>query len=293
MTSAALLEEFLRHLRVERGLAENSWLTYRYQLAGYLRFLEGRGRDVLSATRDDVVAYLEEKKNGSLKASTLFTAAVAVRQFHGFLVAKGLAPADPTAGMKLPKFKQQLPNPLSEEEIRRLLDRPGYKFRDIRNLAMLEVLYATGLRVSELTGLIAEQLNLKDGWIRVFGKGAKERMVPIGPRATAAILRYLETKTTRFPAAQGPLFVSVRGRPLGRGAFWSALRKMGQAAQLAARVFPHRIRHSAATSLLEGGMDLRVLQEMLGHSAITTTQIYAHVRAEHLKESYRKAHPRF
>jgi len=286
---------YLRHLRLERGLAEQSTLkSYGYQIRTYLAFLRRRGRDATSASRDDVLTFLEKKRAEGQRTSSLFSAAIAVRQYHRFLAAEGITASDPTAGMRLPKFEQRLPDPLSEEEMRRLLDRPcGGRFVQIRNAAMLEFLYGTCIRVSELTGLMAEQVDLKGGFVRVFGKGAKERIVPVGPRATAILLRYLEAKASRFQDRGGTLFVSNRGRPLTRGSVWLALKRTASTARVRGRVFPHRIRHSGATALLAGGADIRFVQEMLGHASITTTQIYTHVSPELLKKAVAKSHPRY
>jgi site-specific recombinase XerD len=158
---------------------------------------------------------------------------------------------------------------------------------------MIELLYSTGMRVSELTSLSADQLNLKGGSVRILGKGGKERIVPVGPRAVTAIRRYLEARGRRFGAANGPFFLSFRGRPLNRGALWFILRNVARSAGLTGRIFPHRIRHSSATHLLAGGADLRVLQQLLGHASIVTTQRYTHVSTELLKQTCQKAHPRF
>jgi integrase/recombinase XerD len=288
-----LLAQFVRHLRVERGLAANTWNTYAAQIRFYLDYLGRHGKTPTTALRDDVVGCLEEHQQSGAASSTLYTATIAIRQFHRFLHSQSLAATDPTATMKLPKVTQRLPHPLSEEQMTRLLTPPASnKFLHIRNAAMLEILYGTCMRVSELTQLTAEQVNLKDGFVRVFGKGGKERIVPIGPKATAALLRYLDAKALRFPGHGAALFVSHRGRPMTRGSYWLALKKMGRAARLPA-VHPHAIRHSGATHLFEGGADLRILQTLLGHVRITTTQIYAHVSSEFLKKVCGRTHPRF
>lgn len=290
----SLLDHFIRHLRIERGLSPRTDQTYAFHLNGYAAFLSARGRNSSDAGRADILAYLERRQRQGVQPSTLFGAAIAIRQFHRFLAANGHAAEDPAASMPLPKLRQRLPKPLSEEEMQRLLDRPwGTNFDDVRNRAMIELLYATGMRVSELTSLAADQLDLKDGSVRILGKGGKERIVPVGPRAVIAILRYQEAKGRRFGAAREPLFLSVRGRPLTRGALWIILRNAARSAGLTGRIFPHRIRHSAATHLLAGGADLRVLQELLGHASVVTSQRYTHVTADLLKKTCQKAHPRF
>lgn len=292
-TATDHLEAFRKHIEVERGLAANTCKSYCYQVGQYLAFLSHRNTAVSAANREDIVAWLEEKKNAGQRSASLFCAAMALRQFHRFLAASGRTAADPTAGMKLPKLRQRLPTPLSKDEMRHLLDRSwGYQFQHVRNQAMLELLYATGMRVSELIGLKIEAVNLTEGWVRILGKGGKERTVPVGPRATAVILRYLEAKLGRFPAAGGALFVSIRGRPLGRGAFWLMLKKVAVSVGLPG-MFPHRVRHSTATHLLFGGASLKAIQEILGHASIVTTQRYAHVSNDLLKQTCRKAHPRY
>jgi integrase/recombinase XerD len=291
--SNPLLGQFIRHLRVERGLAANTWNTYAAQIRSYLNYLIRHGQTPTTALREDVVGCLEEHQRSGASSSTLYTATISIRQFYRFLHSQGLTTTDPTATMKLPKITQRLPRPLSEEEMTRLLTPPASnKFLHIRNAAMLEILYGTCIRVSELISLTAEQVNFKDGFVRVFGKGGKERIVPIGPTATAALLRYLEAKTLRFPGHGPVLFVSHRGRPMSRGSYWLALKKMAMAARLPG-VFPHAIRHTGATALISGGADIRIVQELLGHQSILTSQIYTHVSAEVLKRAISKSHPRY
>lgn len=295
MAGGDVLDGFMRHLRVERGLSTNTCLSYGYQLGGYVAFLRERAREPAAATREDVLAYLERRKDDGLKSASLFIAAMAVRQFHRHMAQIGRAAADPTAGMRLPRFKQRIPKPLAEDGMDRLLRQPvGAKFSALRDNAMLELMYATGMRVSELTGLRSGQVDLRDGWVRVTGKGSKERLVPFGPRAGAALGRYLEARAARFPAAGDVVFLNGRGRgPITRGGFGRRLGAAARRAGLAGRVTPHQIRHSCATHLLQGGVDLRTLAELLGHASVLTTARYTHVTAEHLKKACQRAHPRF
>jgi integrase/recombinase XerD len=259
-----------------------------------MRFLASRGLTPATATRDDVMAYLEARRDARLASSSLFAAAIAIRQFHRFLAEQGHTKADPTTGMKLPKFKQRLPEPLSVQEMARLLDAPiGSKFNHVRNKAMLELMYATGMRVSELLGLTLDNVNLEECYVRLCGKGGKERIVPVSQKAKAAILRYLEALNQRLPIAQATLFVNSHGQALNRGTFWWELRRMAMRAGLHGRITPHQIRHTTATVMLEGGASLRVVQEMLGHVSVQTTQRYTHVTAEFMKATCNKAHPRF
>lgn len=294
MTSDALLAEFARHLRVERGLSENTLLTYGYQLKGYLAFLSAAGKDVLAATKDDILAYLETKKKSGRRSATLFACAIALRQFYRFLKEQGHAKMDTAQGMRLPKFKQRLPDPVGVDGMEKLLSSPmGNKFHQVRMKAALEVLYSTGMRVSELVQLRLEQVNFEEGWIRVMGKGGKERLVPFGDQARNTLVCYMKVREARFPLCGDTFFLSSRGRALTRGAFWIQLRHLALRAGLQERLHPHRIRHSVASHMLAGGADIRILQEFLGHRNISTTQRYTHVSPELLKATCRKTHPRF
>jgi len=217
----ALLDEFMRHLRVERGLSRNTCLSYRYQLERYVAFLRSGGREPASAARGDVMAYLERRKGDGLKSASLFIAALAVRQFHRYLAQAGHAGADPTAGMRLPRFKQRIPQPLDAEGVELLLRPPAVaKFAALRDHAMFELMYATGMRVSELVGLKLVQVDLKGGWVRVMGKGSKERIVPFGRRATTALSHYIAVRSARFPAAPDAVFLNAKGcGAITRGGF--------------------------------------------------------------------------
>jgi len=294
MTQDAMLDGFLQHLRVERGLAPNTCLSYGYQLGAYVAFLRARGQEPATATRDDVIAYLERRKGDGLRSASLFIAAMAVRQFHRHLAQTGCASADPTAGMRLPRFKQRIPKPLDAEGMDRLLRPPvGATFSVLRDHAMLEAMYATGMRVSELVGLRLGQVDLGAGLARPMGKGSKERIVPFGARAVIALRRYLAARAARFPAAPDVVFLNTWGRGLTRSGFGWRLATAARRAGISGRLTPHQIRHSCATHMLEGGADIRIVQEMLGHASITTTQIYTHVSANLMRETCRKAHPRF
>lgn len=254
--------------------------------------MAARGRNVNAVGRGDVLDYLESRKKAGLKSSSLFLAIVAIRQFYRYFLGLRYAMTDPTSGMPLPKFSQRLPEPLSVAEMERLLAVPtGSKFTAVRNRAMLELLYATGIRISELVGLHPRQIDLAEGWVRVLGKGSRERVVPIGRKAREALSRYLAIREKRALPASDVLFVSVRGRPMTRGEFWRQLKTLSARAGIAGN-FPHRIRHSVATHLLAGGADLRALQELLGHKKITTTERYTHVEPEHLRRVWDRAHPR-
>ena len=295
MPSDSLLDGFIRHLRVERGLAPNTCLSYGYQLGAYAAFLRIRGKGAAEATREDVLSFLEARKAEGLKSASLFIAALAIRQLHRYLMSQGLAATDPTAGLRLPRFKQRLPEPLDAERMGRLLQPPASsRFAALRDHAMLELMYATGMRVSELVSLRLGQVDLGGGWVRVLGKGSKERLVPFGPRAGAALDRYLEGRAARFPEAGDVLFLNGRGEgPITRSGFGRRLAAVARRSGDSGRLTPHQIRHSCATHLLEGGADVRVLQQLLGHSSITTTQRYTHVTTGLLRKTCQSAHPRF
>ena len=290
-----LLDAFLRHLRVERGLSPRTEQTYAQHLRGYLAFLPARGRDPLSVDHPVILAYLDRRQQHGVGPSTLFGAVIALRQFHRFLTSEGQTPNDPTAGMKLPKLRQRLPKPLSVDQMDRLLMTVGRGkgFHHVRNLAMLELMYSTGIRVSELINIELGQIDLKENWLRVVGKGGRERLVPISARAKGSLLNYMDARTTRFAAPPETMFLNSRGSKLSRGGFWQILRRVAIKAGLKESVFPHRIRHSAATHLLAGGADVRVLQQLLGHASIVTTERYTQVSIDLLKRTCKKAHPRF
>ncbi len=294
MMGVDLLKEFIRHITVERGLAPNTCQSYSYQLGGYLTFLRERGREPSAASREDVLAYLECRKSEGIKSASLFLAAMAIRQFHRYLAEARLTPADPTAGMRLPRFRQRIPKPLAPEAMDRLLHPPlGAKYSALRDHAMLELMYATGMRVSELVSLRLEQVDIQEGWVRVMGKGSKERLVPVGPRAGAALGRYLEARSARFPVTSDTVFLNRRGGAITRGGFGRRLEAAARRVGISARVTPHVLRHSCATALLEGGADIRVVQEILGHSSLLTTQRYTHVSTALMRSTCRQAHPRF
>jgi len=294
MPNDPLLDGFMRHLRVERGLAPNTCLSYGYQLGAYIAFLRIRGKGAAEAAREDVLAFLEARKAAGLKSSSLFISALAVRQLHRYLKGQGLAASDATTGLRLPRFKQRLPEPLDTERMGRLLQPPAsQRFGALRDHAMLELMYATGMRVSELVGLLLGQVDLSAGLARVMGKGSKERLVPFGARAATALSRYLCVRAARFEVLPDVLFLNARGQGITRSGFGGRLAAAARRTRDSGRLTPHQIRHSCATHLLEGGADVRVLQQLLGHSSITTTQRYTHVTTRLLRETCQSAHPRF
>ncbi|MBK8870414.1 MAG: tyrosine recombinase XerD [Elusimicrobia bacterium] len=292
MTSHPLLVEFLDHLRVERKLARNSVAAYGSDLRPYVAFLAKRGVPVAESGPGDLSEFLWERRSAPLKPASLYRLAESLRQFHRFLKTEGRALSDPTVSLVSPKTGDRLPKVLSVDEVNRLLAHaPSPTVRTLRFKAMLELLYAAGLRVSELVNVPAASVDLTVGYVRVFGKGGKERVVPINRRAIHAIRVYLEFAKRAGPL-DGPLFAGRKGKPLSRVAFWQELKKWARAAGVNRPLSPHVLRHSFATHLLRGGADLRVVQEMLGHADISTTQIYTHLDGAAIKKAHRRFHPR-
>lgn len=288
-----VVAEFLAYLRVERGLAANTLEAYGRDLAKLARFAADRRKDLLTLERGDVAAFVESLFAAGLDARSVERALVVVRNFYKFLVLDGRRRTDPTVTLARPKSWQTLPKFLTPEEIERLLQQPDITTEaGARDRAVLELLYATGLRVSELCGLKVGDVNRDVGYLVCLGKGSKERQVPIGRSALAALTRYLQFRAARRDdQPQRHLFVTARGKPLTRQVCWKMVSEYGRQAGLGV-VTPHMIRHTFATHLLEHGADLRSVQMLLGHADLATTQIYTHVTSERLRETYRKFHPR-
>lgn len=290
-----LLAQFLEYIRVECGLSKATESVYRYQLKNYLSRLASLKMNLHRVTKVTLLSIQERRRKEGAESSTLFCQALAVRRLHRYLADTYSGFTDPTIGMKLPKLNPKIPNPISIPEMERLLNTPtGNKFTDIRNRALFEVAYSSGLRASELVCLKIEQINLEEGWIRVKkGKCGKDRVVPVGPKATESISRYLEARERRFGGVNGPLFLNSKGKPLNRGGFWWLVKKRARQVGLNGRVTPHLFRHCYATHLLAGGASLRAIQELLGHADISTTQIYTHVDLDFLTKTCQRAHPRY
>ncbi len=300
-TSAA--RRYLDHLTVERGLADNTLDAYRRDLDRYLAFLDTRGvadlDEVDPGTVRSFIASVSASTHGPdgepYRATTVSRMLSSVRTFHRFAVREGLTDDDPTAGVVRPRLPRALPHPLTVEEVGRIVEAPrAEEPTGLRDRAILELLYGAGLRVSELTGLDVDDLDLETAAVRVLGKGAKEREVPIGRMARDAVAVYL---TSGRPSLAGPrsraaMFLNTRGGRLTRQSCARLLEAHARAAGIRRRVTPHDLRHSFATHLLEGGADVRVVQELLGHASVATTQIYTLVTTEHLRSAYESAHPR-
>lgn len=299
---ASQIERFLDHLSVERGLSGNTISAYRRDLAGYADFLRSRGvRDARTVDEVAVAAFVAKRSASThhdgkpYRATSVVRALSSVRSFHRFLMREGEADRDPTAGVIRPKLPRALPRPLSVEDVRRLLAAPAEGIpAGLRDRAVLETLYGAGLRVSELAGLDVDDVDLEGGSVRVLGKGGKERDVPLGRYAREAIAAYLarERPALATPRSRGALFLGRRGGRLTRQRCSKILAEHARRAGIRRRVTPHTLRHSFATHLLEGGADVRVVQELLGHASVATTQIYTLVTKEHLREVYFTAHPR-
>jgi len=299
---AAQVQRYLDHVTVERGLSEHTVAAYRRDLRRYASFLDGRGvhraKDVGVGDVSSFVAALSASTHGDGKpyrASSVVRALSAVRAFHRFCLREGESSDDPTATVARPRLPRALPRPLGIEEVGRLLDAPPPDTsKGLRDRAFLELLYGAGLRVSELVGLDVDDLDLDEGGVRVFGKGGKEREVPIGHYALDALEAYLRRARPALATARSgsALFLNQRGGRLTRQGVSKLLAEAARTAGIRRRTSPHTLRHSFATHLLEGGADVRVVQELLGHASVATTQVYTLVTKEHLLEVYATSHPR-
>jgi integrase/recombinase XerD len=287
-------ERFLSYLRVERGLSPNTLTAYRTDLSKLSGFARTCGKDLLSLQPDDLATFLRSLHKRGLDPKSIARALVAVRGLYRFLLQDGHLKLDPSSNLEAPKSWQALPRFLATDEVERLLSAPVTSTDlGLRDKAMLEVLYATGLRVSELVGLAASNLDLDLGFLTVFGKGGKERAVPLGLSAVEWTRKYIAIRPRLLAQAKptAALFITDGGRALSRQAFWRMMVSYGEKAGIG-HITPHLLRHSFATHLLENGADLRSVQMMLGHSDISTTQIYTHITNERLREVYQKFHPR-
>ena len=291
------LEDYMHFLKVERQLSDNTITSYRRDLHEYITYLEKTGyASIDGIDRSVILNHLQRLKDSGKSSRTVSRHISSIRSFHQFLLREKVATQDPTVHLELPKLEQKLPRVLSVDEVDTLISIPDCsKPQGVRDQALLEILYGTGMRVSELIGLNLEDIHISMGFVRVFGKGGKERIIPLGGGAITACKRYIEEVRPLFTAKQKgveALFVNMRGTRLTRQGCWKLLKAHALQAGIQKELTPHILRHSFATHLIENGADLRAVQEMLGHSDISTTQIYTHVSRSRLKEVYVKFHPR-
>jgi len=289
------IREYLDHIGVEQGLAKNTLESYGRDLRQFKDYMVQAALDWQQLDRQQIRLYLEQLRNQGKSTATVSRCLSSIRSFFRFLHREGKLSYDPAAALDTPKVHKRLPKVLNLHEVERLLFEPTDATpAGLRDKAMFEVLYATGIRVSELVSLQMIDVNLEVGVLRCFGKGDKERMVPLGSIAVTALNSYIAKGRPKMVqrAIVASLFVNHHGRQMTRQGFWKLFKKHAKEAQIPVNVTPHTMRHSFATHLLENGADLRAVQEMLGHADISTTQIYTHVTKSRLREVYDKAHPR-
>ena len=289
------IEQFLDAQWMERGLSENTLVAYRNDLNGLAAWLSGRGGGLVTARREHLLDYLSERVINGARPRTTARLLSSLRRFYRYLVREGRLSGDPTVRIDTPRIGRPLPDSLSEEEVETLLDAPVVgEALGLRDRAMLELLYACGLRVSELVNLTMEQIDLTQGVVRLMGKGSKERLVPLGEEAADWLQHYIAQSRPELAAGTSAraLFITRRGKAMTRQAFWYRLRHYAVKSGINKALSPHTLRHAFATHLLNHGADLRVVQMLLGHSDLSTTQIYTHVARERLKELHARHHPR-
>jgi integrase/recombinase XerD len=291
-----LLDQFLHYLTVEKGLAKKTLEAYSHDLNRFLDYLqEKRIEDVLGATKLDVRAFLLTLRVRKLSNKTIVRNLVAIRTFFRFLTQEGKLESNPVEDLESPQLAKTLPEILSLREVEELLEAPKPQTPlGIRDQSMLEMLYATGMRVSELVSLQMNQLNLEGGYVLLFGKGSKERAVPLGAEAIKRVSNYLKgARQILLKGRESPfLFLNRSGRKMSRQVFWKKIKTYGRRAGIRKKITPHLLRHSFASHLLARGADLRSVQMLLGHADISTTQIYTHVTGERLKQVHKRHHPR-
>lgn len=290
------LRTYLHYLTLEKNLSENSVLSYKLNLARYIDFLESLGIKNPEAIKEEMLSkFIKSLSELLLSPKSIAQNVSTLKGFHKFLVGERIVKTDPTQNLTLPKLPKSLPEVLTQDEVELILQQPETSERlGVRDKAILETLYATGMRVSELLSLKQSNINFGDGFVRVFGKGSKERLIPIGRSAISWIKKYQAEVRINLSNenSKDVLFLNSRSKPMSRMAIWDIVDKYSRKARTNKAVHPHTFRHSFATHLLEGGADLRAVQEMLGHSDISTTEIYTHIDREYLKEVHKTFHPR-
>lgn len=296
MTNDQLLNEYITYLLVEKGLSANTIASYKSDILKLNEYLKTSGYDEIDKiNRKTILQYIWYLGNKGLASTSLARKMASLKSYFTFLAAEKYITKNPVVNLEMPKTAKLLPQVLSTQEIEKLLIQPDLAVKaGLRDRAMLELLYATGLRVSELVSLRFEDVNIEMAYVRCIGKGSKERIVPIGKIAASFLVRYLNESRGKFKAAVGNeyLFLNFHGEKMSRQGFWKIIKKYSKSAKLTKDITPHTLRHSFATHLIENGANLRSVQEMLGHSDVATTQIYTHITKNHLKEVYNKTHPR-
>ena len=290
-----VIEQFTDALWMERGLSRNTLTAYRNDLSGLAGWLQKQGKRLIAAQRQDLLAYLSDRVTGGAKPRTTARMVSSMRRFYRYLIREGQLQEDPSVRIDTPRIGRPLPDSLSETEVEALLDAPDESDTlGIRDRAMLELLYACGLRVSELVSMTTDQANLTQGVVRLVGKGNKERLVPLGEEVVDWLQYYLDESRPDLAAGaiSKQLFITRRGKGMTRQAFWYRIRHYAVKSCINKPLSPHTLRHAFATHLLNHGADLRVVQMLLGHSDLSTTQIYTHVARERLKDLHSKHHPR-
>jgi integrase/recombinase XerD len=291
-----LIDTFLNYLSVERGLSNNTIISYREDLNTYLDFMEKQSIGALSKiSRNNITDFMLNQKDKGISANSVARRLAAIRMFHRFLAREKILKSDPTNLIDSPKLWKKIPDTLTLNEIESLIAQPDIRDKQgIRDKAILETMYATGMRVSEAVNLRLDNVNLDIGFLRCIGKGNKERVIPLGKKAIASLKKYLEASRPYFLKSKTSeyLFVSRFGKKISRQSFWKLIKKYARQARIKKPIRPHILRHSFATHLLERGADLRAVQEMLGQSNISTTQIYTHINRDRLKSIHKQFHPR-
>ena len=297
-----VIGNFLNYLTVEKGFSENTIAAYRndlHQLAGFIEEEATKRGSIppwASFDRQSMLSYLLDLRQRNYAATTIARKVAAVRSFFKFMVAEGLIKANPIQDVRSPKIGRSLPKPISFSQVRLLIEQPGKLSTPEakRDGAMLELLYASGMRVSELVSLNLGDVDLENGYVRCLGKGNKERVIPIYEQAVLAVKEYIEETRPQLVHNddEKALFLNPRGERLTRQGFWQKLKGYAKSANLKSEVTPHTLRHSFATHMLSGGADLRSVQELLGHANISTTQVYTHLTTEHIRRTYEQSHPR-
>jgi integrase/recombinase XerD len=286
------INEFSSYLKDEKGLSKNTVSAYLSDLKHYFTYLQKEKKSISNIKHQQLTDFVWQRKLEGLMPRSIYRLIESLKQYYRFLLSEQLIADDPTAYLSTPKIPSSLPGLLSFDEVALLLQAAsGSKEKDVRNRAMIELLYAAGLRVSELVNLKTENVDLGERFIKVFGKGKKERLVPITRQSVSWIQRYLEVRNKKY-SGNPDLFLSKLGKKISRVEFWRQLKGYSIKSGIRKHISPHTLRHSFASHLLSGGADLRFVQEMLGHSSVVTTQIYTHVDKQRLKELHKKYHPR-